>query len=487
MGHATWLIANQDETAGATQAEILRQGGHEVDVVVVGDAALERVRERAYDLLLIDAALPPSGAVETLRTAKRIRPSMPVVVCSSVPDVDLVLRAFRAGAFDFLEIPIESTRLAELAERSVQIRDMGESRRRMAEELEHERLRVVQLRRQLSLDDPFYKLVGRSGPLTDFVNTIREVARTDSTVLLTGESGTGKSLVARTIHEASSRAKGPFVEANCVVYSEGVLQSELFGHERGAFTGAAKLKRGRFELARGGTLFLDEIGEIPPSTQLMLLRVLHDRTFERVGGEETLETDVRLIAATNRDLQAAIREGAFRSDLYYRLNVIPVHLPPLRDRPDDVPLLAEHFLQRCATRLEREAPLLSPEALDALARYAWPGNIRELENVVERIVVLDRTGRVELRDLPVPVRQGLDELLLRTQPGTLRDLERVRIVDALDDAGGNKKLAASKLGIHRSTLYAKLKRYGLLATDEGDERREERQALSSIENGRRGA
>jgi transcriptional regulator with PAS, ATPase and Fis domain len=332
----------------------------------------------------------------------------------------------------------------------------------MAEELESERLKVIRMRTELQLDDPFYKIIGRSGVLTDFVDTIREVARTDSTVLLTGESGTGKSLVARTIHEASSRASGPFVQANCVVYSEGVLQSELFGHEKGAFTGAARMKKGRFELARAGTIFLDEIGEITPAIQLMLLRVLQERTFERVGGEETLDADVRLIAATNRDLQEAIRQGTFRSDLYYRLNVIPIHLPALREHPDDVPVLSQHFLMRSANRLNREVPEFGDDAMDALTRYSWPGNVRELENVMERLVVLVRAGRVELRDLPSAIREGMSDVRLRSAPGTLQELERVRIVDALEQANGNKKLAARKLGIHRSTLYAKLRRYGLL-------------------------
>jgi two-component system response regulator HydG len=300
------------------------------------------------------------------------------------------------------------------------------------------------------------------------------VARTDSTVLLTGESGTGKGLVARTIHEASARHQGPFVEANCVVYSEGVLHSELFGHERGAFTGAAREKKGRFELAKGGSLFLDEIGEIPPTTQLLLLRVLQDRTFERVGGEQTLEADVRLLAATNRDLQAAIRQGTFRSDLYYRLNVIPVHLPPLREHPEDVPVLSQHFLDSCATRMGRQMEGFSDEAMDALVRYPWPGNVRELENALERVVVLNRGGIVELVHLPPNIRQAAGEARAHGVPGTLQEMERQRIVDALAETGGNKKQTARRLGIHRSTLYAKLRRYRIETREgeDGEERRE---------------
>jgi DNA-binding NtrC family response regulator len=257
-------------------------------------------------------------------------------------------------------------------------------------------------------------------------------------VLLTGESGTGKGLVARTIHEASARHDGPFVEANCVVYSEGILHSELFGHERGAFTGAARLKRGRFELAQGGTLFLDEIGEISPATQLLLLRVLEDRTFERVGGEETLEADVRLVAATNRDLERAMASGAFRSDLYYRLKVIPVHLPPLRERRADIPVLAQHFLRCCAERMGKPVEGFTPAAISALEGHSWPGNARELENMIERLVVLTRGRHIDISDLP----EGM---------------------------GRGAQAAASRLGIHRSTLYAKLRRYGLFGEDEIDD------------------
>jgi two-component system response regulator HydG len=248
-----------------------------------------------------------------------------------------------------------------------------------------------------------------------------------------------------------------------------VLHSELFGHERGAFTGAARTKKGRFELAKGGSLFLDEIGEIPAATQLLLLRVLQDRSFERVGGEETMEADVRLIAATNRDLQECIRLGTFRSDLYYRLNVIPVHLPPLREHAEDVPVLAQHFIQSCCERMSRSVEGFSDEAMDAMMRYPWPGNVRELENMIERVVVLNRSGSVEFNDLPEPLRNSAAGMADAVAPGTLREMERHRIREALRDAGGNKKLAARKLGIHRSTLYAKMRRYGLIDGEQVEE------------------
>jgi two-component system response regulator HydG len=455
------LLADDEEAIRETYSELLGMAGHQVDTAGSGEEAMEKIRAGSYDLLLCDLVFPPTDGITVLKEAKRACPSMLVVLFSGHAEVESVLSAFRSGAFDFLQKPVPQEKLLELASRALEIRKLGENRRRLAEELENERLKVMHLRQQLGADDPFQKIVGNSSLIQSFVDTIREVARTDSTVLLTGESGTGKGLVARTIHEASARRSGPFVEANCVVYSEGVLHSELFGHERGAFTGAARTKKGRFELAENGTLFLDEIGEIPAATQLLLLRVLQDRTFERVGGEETLEANVRLIAATNRDLQDAIRQGTFRNDLYYRLNVIPVHMPALREHPEDIPVLAQHCLSACASRLGREAEGFTDEAIEGLIRYAWPGNVRELENMIERIVVLHRSGPVGFRDLPATVRQAAREIAFRGTPGTLQEMERMRIADALEEAGGNKKLAARRLGIHRSTLYAKLRRYGL--------------------------
>jgi DNA-binding NtrC family response regulator len=461
MAGARILLADDELNIRDTYAELLMQAGHSVDTAGDGDEVLAKVRSVPYELLLTDLVFPPTDGITVLKQVKQIRPSMLVVLFSGHATVDNVLAAFRGGAYDFLEKPVSAERLEELATRALGIREMGEKRRRLAEDLENERLKVMQLKKQLGLDDPFQKIVGNSQIIQGFIDTLREVARTDSTVLLTGESGTGKGLVARTIHEASARSEGPFVEANCVVYSEGILHSELFGHERGAFTGAARTKKGRFELAAEGTLFLDEIGEIPAATQLLLLRVLQDRTFERVGGEDTLEANVRLIAATNRDLQEAIRLGLFRSDLYYRLNVIPVHMPALREHPEDIPLLAQHYLSAYSARLGREIEGFSDDAIEALVRYNWPGNVRELQNVVERIVVLNRGPLVQPPDLPGNLREALTEMVYRDMPGTLQDMERVRIVDALRESNGNKKLAAHRLGIHRSTLYAKIRRYGL--------------------------
>ncbi len=463
MAQARILVADDDPRVLDTCVELLRQAGHDVTAAATGDEVLDRVRAGGFDLALQDLVFPPTDGVTVLREIKQIRPSLPVVIVSGHADVDAVIQAYRAGAFEFVLKPVAAEKLLELGARAVAIRDLGENRRRLAEELESERHRVMQLKQRLAETDPFGQLVGRSPVVARLIETVREVARTDSTVLITGESGTGKGLLARIIHEASSRAEAPFVEANCVVYSEGLLHSELFGHEKGAFTGADRTKKGRFELARGGTLFLDEIGEIAQATQLLLLRVLQERSFERVGGEATLEADVRLIAATNRDLRRAIERGSFRNDLYYRLNVIPLHLPPLREHPEDVPVLAQHFLERCARRLGREVEGFAPAATEALVRHRWPGNARELENLVERMVVLCRTKTVDLSDLPPELQPGAPASA--AAPGTLREVERGRILEALRAARGNKKQAARNLGIHRSTLYDKLRRHGLIDSD----------------------
>jgi len=445
--------------------ELLPASGHTVEVAGSAQHAINRVTAADWDLVVVDLALAPDASLGVLDAIKQERPGTLVAMAGKDVDARTVRLAFRHGACDVLLEPLAPGSLVELAARAVSVRAMGATRRRLGEDLDAERSRLQELTSRLDREDPFEPVVATTPLMRRLVATLKEVARADATALLTGESGTGKGLLARAIHGASSRKHRAFVEANCVVYSEGVLNSELFGHEKGAFTGAAKLKRGRFELAHGGTLFLDEIGEIAPATQLLLLRVLQDRSFERVGGEETLDADVRLIAATNRNLDEAIRTGSFREDLFYRLNVIPIHVPALRERRDDIAVLAARFLSRAAVQLGRGTPTLSGGAVDALASYAWPGNVRELENLMERLVVLVPRDRIEADDLPAAIRAGGSAPSFATpRPSTsgssLSDLERARILDVLSSCDGNKKLAATMLGIHRSTLYAKLARYG---------------------------
>ena len=453
------MLADAAAAERGALARALHDLGHRVTEVADQRGLEEALAASAGDLVLVDTALPPMGGIAAVAAVKRTHPSCPVALGARAADVSTVLDAFHAGAYDVLAPPAVGPALDRLLARAAAAREMGASRRRLAEDLETERRRVKELAARVGPEDPLDRVLGTSPAMRGILAMLREVARTDATVLLTGESGTGKGMVARAIHAVSPRAQHPFVEAHCAAYSEGLLHSELFGHERGAFTGADRVKLGRFELADGGTLFLDEIGDLSMATQLLLLRVLQQRTFERVGGEATLRADVRLIAATHRDLPGAIREGTFRSDLYYRLNVIPVHLPPLRERREDVAVLADAFLRQSAARLSRPSAGFGDGVLGALEAHDWPGNVRELENLLERLLVLSPSGTIELSDLPAAMRPGRPTGVA----GGLLAMERRALEEALAEAKGNKKLAARRLGLHRSTFYAKLRRHGLHA------------------------
>src|SRR6266704_4154766 len=399
------------------------------------------------------------GGLDALARFKEASPETPVAVSAAHPEVDATIVALRKGAYDYLRKPVTEDDLLSLAEKAGEIRQMGKERRRAAEELQSEKVKNFELRRNLQGQYAFNAILGKSAKMKQIHDLLQEVTGTDSTVLVMGESGTGKGLLARILHYNSLRADRPFVEANCAVYSEGILHSELFGHERGAFTGALKQKKGRFELADGGTIFLDEIGDLTPATQLMLLRFLQERRFERVGGEDTLEVDVRVIAATNKNLQEGMEKGSFRNDLFYRLNVIPIHIPPLRERVEDIPILGMEFLEIVAKKVNKPMRGFSSEALEAMTRYAWPGNVRELENVVERTVVLTKGDLIDLRDLPPNLKDGSvrgGEVKL-----SLYENERLYILKTLAECNWNKKLAASVLGINRSSLYSKLKKYDI--------------------------
>ncbi|HUD71151.1 MAG TPA: sigma-54 dependent transcriptional regulator [Dongiaceae bacterium] len=420
--------------------------------------ALELVRARPFDLALIDIDRPQSG-LEFLESMKQTSQATPIAAVGARLDVDLVIGVMRRGAWDVLRKPVDPSGIQRLGDRAARIRALGSERRRTVEELQSERARNAELRRSLQGQHAFASVLGRSVKIQQILETLKEVTATDSTVLIMGESGTGKGLIARLLHYNSPRAAAPFIEANCAVYSEGILHSELFGHDKGAFTGALKQKKGRFEMADGGTVFLDEIGDLTPATQLMLLRFLQERRFERVGGEETLHVDVRVIAATNKNLQEGMERGSFRNDLFYRLNVIPLQIPPLRERSEDIPILGSTFLDRFATKVGKGIRGFSDEALETLSRYSWPGNVRELENVIERTVVLAKGERVEVSDLPTNLRQS-------TGPAgdarlSLLEHERLYILRTLAECNWNKKLAASVLGINRSSLYSKLRKHDI--------------------------
>jgi two-component system, NtrC family, response regulator HydG len=454
---ANILLAESDSEFGRWASGVLTRAGHRVVAVDRGASALERMRAQTFDLALIDIRLADMDGLGLLREMKVASPETPVAIMASTPEVDATIEALRNGAYDFLRKPVGDDALLGLAERAAQIRQMGNERKRAAEELQTERVKNLELRRNLQAQHAFGAILGKSPKMKQIHDVLQEVTATDSTVLIMGESGTGKGLLARILHYNSMRAEKPFVEANCAVYSEGILHSELFGHEKGAFTGALKQKKGRFELADGGTIFLDEIGDLTPATQLMLLRFLQERRFERVGGEETLEVDVRVIAATNKNLQEGMEKGSFRNDLFYRLNVIPILIPPLRERVEDIPILGMEILETVAKKVGKTMRGFSTSAMEAMTRYSWPGNVRELENVVERTVVLAKGDLIDLSDLPPNLKdgsgQGADVKL------SLYENERLYILKTLAECNWNKKLTASVLGINRSSLYSKLKKY----------------------------
>jgi len=456
---ANILIVDADAESTRTQTGILTRGGHRTVSVDRGALALERLRAQGFDLAIVALELPDTTGIELLARIKESCPETPVVLSALRPEVEATILALRRGAYDFLRQPIAEEDLLALAEKAAQLKQMGSERRRAVEELQSEKVKNFELRRNLQGQYAFSAILGKSPKMKQIHDLLQEVTATDSTVLVMGESGTGKGLLARILHYNSLRAERPFVEANCAVYSEGILHSELFGHEKGAFTGAVKQKKGRFELADSGTIFLDEIGDISPATQLMLLRFLQERRFERVGGEQTLEVDVRVIAATNKNLQEGMERGSFRNDLFYRLNVIPIHIPPLRERVEDIPTLGMEFLERVSKKLGKTMRGFSSEAMEGMTRYSWPGNVRELENVIERTVILAKGDLIEMSDLPPNLKDGAAEGA--EVKLSLYENERLYILKTLAECSWNKKLAASVLGINRSSLYSKLKKYDI--------------------------
>lgn len=456
------LIVEDNETLREGMAQVLDKMGLTVRQAADGEQALQLLAHEAAAIVVTDYRMAGMDGIEVLQQVKKLSPATEVLLITAYGSIELAVRAMQAGAADFIAKPFshEEFRLR-----------IGRILDRIAREEKLSRLHDENsyLRHELEEAWNFGQLIGESHQMQELYRAITKVARTDSTVILYGESGTGKELAAHAIHKSSERAQHPFIRVHCGALAEGVLESELFGHEKGAFTGALRRKRGRFELAHTGTLFLDEIGDITPGTQVKLLRVLQEREFERVGGEETLTVDVRVIAATHRDLLGLVEQGKFRRDLYYRLHIIPIQLPPLRERGEDILLLARHFLQRICTGMGRPLLPLTPAAEAALRHYPWPGNVRELENVLERAVVLADSEVLDARDLPLAAAgasqsagggeaETLDQLLERIEKSTI---ER-----ALAAAGGVKMEAARRLGIKTSALYYKLEKYGLMRDGE---------------------
>ena len=445
------ILVVDDESAILVSLGILfKNEGFEVATAQGGKAGLAALEQRPPDVLLTDIRMPGISGMDLLAAARQQAPEMPVILMTAQAELRTAIDAVNQGAFQYVQKPFETTALVALCRRAY----------------EHRRLKVENksLRQEIRRRDRSQSVrpIGRSRPFLEVMKLAETVAPTESTVLIQGESGTGKEVIARYVHEMSPRADGPFFSINCGALPESLLESELFGHVKGSFTGAVRDREGLFAAAKGGTFFLDEIGETTPATQVKLLRVLQEREVIPVGGTEAVPVDVRLIAATNRDLEEEIRGGRFRTDLFYRLNVIAIHLPPLSSRRDDIPLLAEAFLKRMAADRKEEPKNISSEVLDAILAYEWPGNVRELENALERASTLTKGAEIPASALPVRVTERRAEPLVaeRTHPNpTLDMVERAYITWVLRAEAGNKSRAAEVLGIDPSTLYRKLGRY----------------------------
>ncbi len=427
--------------------------GYEVYEADDGKTAISRVSEEFFDLILMDNRMSQLDGIEALKQIKKISPGIPVIIITAYASVETAIEALQSGAHDYLTKPL----------------DIDELRIKVQQTLEFWRLKeenILQKRRIENLFDAS-RIIGRSPKMRQVLETVAMVAPTEASVLILGESGTGKELIANALHQGSSRSERRFIKINCAALPETLLESELFGHERGAFTGAVGRKPGRFELADGGTIFLDEIGEMTFSTQAKLLRVLQEREFEPLGSTRSVRVDIRVISASNRDLKDEVKKGNFREDLFYRLNVVPINLPPLRERKEDIPLLVDHFLHIYNEKNNRHLKGFHPRALDAMMRYSWPGNIRELENVVERAVILTMDEYVSFSELPESISGESASAIPTTSragivPGmTIRELEKELILVTLEHNDGNRTRSAGFLGITRRTLQNKLKEYGI--------------------------
>ncbi|MFW6113031.1 MAG: sigma-54-dependent transcriptional regulator [Thermodesulfobacteriota bacterium] len=439
------LVVDDDASIREALVAGLKKLGQEIIAAASGSEALEEVRRQSVDLAIIDLKLPDMEGTDLFEALRIIRPDAIAIMISGLATVNDAVTALKKGIYDFITKDFRMHELRKVVSKALETQQL------MAE---NQRLQQALKERSAS-----GRIMGRSAAFLKVMQMVSRIAPTKTTVLLTGESGVGKELVAEAIHHQSPRRDRPLVKLNCGALPEGLIESELFGHEKGAFTGAIQQRKGRFELADTGTIFLDEISEIPPTTQVKLLRVLQEGEFERVGGTQTLKTDVRVVAATNENLEIAVAQGSFRKDLYYRLNVIHLAIPPLRDRQEDIPLLALHFLDKFCLENDRAPMGITPEAMAALRSHYWPGNVRELQNVVERAVALCQGNMVELEDLPDEVRRYSPEDDEITVPvgASMEEIERRAIIQTLKKTQGDKELTARLLGIGLATLYRRLK------------------------------
>jgi len=432
------LVVDDEERIRQALATILTKEGYAVTTAKNGQEALNNpIRE--FSLIITDLKMPQVDGLELLRRAKKISPDVIVIMITAFGTIQTAVEAMRQGAYDYITKPFELDEITMIVSKALQVH------------------------KETKKEAKFDEIIGKSQKIREVHELIEQVAKTDTTVLIRGETGTGKELVAKAIHRLSLRKDKPFIAVNCVALPKDLLESELFGHEKGAFTGAVSQRLGRFELAHTGTIFLDEVGEIDIPMQIKLLRVLQEREFERVGGTKTIKVDVRLIAATNRDLEKAVKEEKYREELYYRLNVVPIYLPPLRERKDDIPLLLEHFLNIFNSRTNKNILEITREAQQLLIEYDWPGNIRELENVVERMVVLAKGDKIDVEDIPNNIIKAKEKKLSFKESvyQAKAQLERQLLIKVLQEVGGNRTKAAKALGIDRKTLQKKMKEYGL--------------------------
>ena len=440
------LIVDDELSVRNSLREWFLEDGFAVETAEDGNAALQRMSSGPYDIVIIDLKMPGMDGITLERRIREIDKDAAIIILTAFASVETAVEALKLGAFDYVTKPVDPDELSNTVRNALKQR-----------QLEAENTRLKAKVSELTLPSP---IIGDSSRMRRVLDMISTVAGTDANVVIRGESGTGKELIARAIHSQSERRFFPIVAVNCGSIPETLLESELFGHEKGAFTGAQYRRKGKIELAHGGTLFLDEIGDIPTKMQVDLLRVLETRRFHRLGGNQEITSDFRLVCATNRDLEALIEEGSFREDLYYRINVFVIDLPPLRDRPEDIPALTRHFIEKYAHAMGKPVKEISPEVEALLVSYAWPGNVRELENAVERAMVIGREPSVQPEDLPVPLARSDAE----PEGSTLAAIERRHIERVLRAEQGNITRAAAALGIDRGTLYNKLRRYDIERT-----------------------
>jgi DNA-binding NtrC family response regulator len=437
------LVVDDEPIVRESLSDWLKDAGYEVFTAENGRKALDLMENEKPNIMITDMVMPGMDGIELMRRAKQIQPDIEVIIITAYGSVPTAIAAMKEGAYDYIEKPFCPERAELLVKKLAEHQELVEEN--------------LSLRQKLEDRYRFENIIAKSSKMQRVIEVIKVVAKSNATVLITGESGTGKELVARAIHSQSHRRNKPFVAVSCAALPESLLESELFGHEKGSFTGAYAQKKGKFEFANGGTLFLDEIGEMSANIQVHLLRVLEEKEFTRVGGNDPIKVDVRVISATNKDLRKAIEKQEFREDLYYRLNVVNIELPPLRERKEDVPLLAEHFLNTFASENRKEVTGFTPEALEFLLDYGWPGNVRELENAIERAVILAKDSLIAAADFP---QENLSLAYSTTPRKNLKEVEKTHLLNVLRETGGNYSEAARILGISRMTLYNKAKEYG---------------------------